>query len=263
METNTNQPQKLNQIKGLTIEQDYSGFSEIELSEEEVKKALFEKRKEKAAKLKLAEYSKRLSSEPSIYLPTKEELIVGFEEKSGLKKDSFNDKIINNLCGYFAGEESDQYDLSKGILLFGGVGCGKTSLMEWFRQNPNNPYTIVSCRKVSYDYSEHGAEAIKQFNGIIKSNNKQLGVCFDDLGTEDDKKHFGNHSNVMADIILNRYDKLKIGGVPHLQSKTHITTNLSRKEIIERYGSRVESRLNEMFNIFIFDKNNPDRRKSL
>jgi len=245
---------------------DYSGYSEIELTEDEIQKILFEKRKEKAGKIRLAEYTKKLSEEPIIYLPKKDEYLKGFEQKSGLLIDNYNEKIINNLCGYFSGEESKEYDLKKGILLFGGVGCGKTSLMTWFKVNIINPYLVISCRQVSYDYSEHGSESIKRYNGLIKSNsyerpNVQFGVCFDDLGTEDDKKHFGNQSNVMADILLNRYDKLKIGDKSYLQAKTHITTNLSRKEIIEKYGSRVESRLDEMFNIFMFDKTNPDRRK--
>jgi len=54
---------------------------------------------------------------------------------------------------------------------------------------------------------------------------------------------YGNKVCVMAHIISERYKGLKTGCI------THITTNLTRSQISEIYGGRIESRINEMFNI--------------
>ncbi|MDT8347935.1 MAG: ATPase, partial [Flavobacteriaceae bacterium] len=45
------------------------------------------------------------------------------------------------------------------------------------------------------------------------------------------------------------------------KGKTHITTNLNAEELEARYGSRVRSRLREMFNLISFDKASVDKRK--
>lgn len=59
--------------------------------------------------------------------------------------------------------------------------------------------------------------------------------------------------NVMADVLQAVYNKKNF-------SKFHITTNLMNKEEIEaKYGSRVNSRLREMFNVFSLE--GTDRRK--
>lgn len=81
------------------------------------------------------------------------------------------------------------------------------------------------------------------------------GYCFDDLGTEQQIKHFGNDCNVMAEILITRYEEFIANG-----SITHITTNLSASEIEKAYGNRVRSRLRQMFNLIAFDKEAKDKR---
>ncbi|NEW80122.1 MAG: ATPase, partial [Gelidibacter sp.] len=46
-----------------------------------------------------------------------------------------------------------------------------------------------------------------------------------------------------------------------IHSKTHITTNLNAEELETRYGSRVRSRLREMFNLIGFDESTKDKRQ--
>ncbi len=53
---------------------------------------------------------------------------------------------------------------------------------------------------------------------------------------------------------MNRYD---IGVMPFWY--THVTTNLSGDQIEENYGTRVRSRMREMFNMIILP--GEDRRK--
>lgn len=59
------------------------------------------------------------------------------------------------------------------------------------------------------------------------------GYCFDDLGTEQQIKHFGNDCNVMAEVLISRYEQFVENN-----SITHLTSNLSASEIEMLYGNR-------------------------
>ena len=59
----------------------------------------------------------------------------------------------------------------------------------------------------------------------------------------------------MAEILLSRYDLFIQKGI-----LTHITTNLSASELESMYGSRVRSRMREMFNLVAFKRNAKDKR---
>jgi DNA replication protein DnaC len=58
----------------------------------------------------------------------------------------------------------------------------------------------------------------------------------------------------MAEILLNRYDNPQTPW-----HYTHITTNLTAAEIEQYYGTRVKSRMREMFNMITLD--GEDRRR--
>lgn len=152
-------------------------------------------------------------------------------------------------------------NLSKGILLSGPVGCGKTTLMALLNNFINQPnrHVMKSCREVSFEFIQDGYETIHKYSQKAfnrKGENTWPRIhCFDDLGTENNLKYYGNECNVMAEILLSRYDLF-------VQRKmlTHITTNLSASEIENMYGSRVRSRMREMFNLISFDRNTKDKR---
>lgn len=241
-------------------------MNEYDLTPEEAEAALKEARRIKMAKIKQQKYWAEVRKEPEYpkYLAT--ELMTMIESHfltKGWVMDQFNRPIIENLCKYFTGDSTGPLNLKKGILLRGGVGCGKTSIMQLFQYNQTNSFNIVSCREVAYKFANDGHSAISQYNNLLYSSNlkltfgqKEIGTCFDDLGTEEEKKNFGNQVNVMADIILNRYDKKET-----MFAKTHMTSNLSVSEIEQYYGTRVKSRLVEMFNDVVFENNSPDRRR--
>ncbi|MNQ95112.1 DNA replication protein DnaC [compost metagenome] len=92
---------------------------------------------------------------------------------------------------------------------------------------------------------------------MIKQTNQSrlTGYCFDDLGAEQQIKHFGNDCNVMAEVLISRYEQFVQN-----KSVTHITTNLSASEIENSYGNRLRSRMRQMFNLVTFDKNTKDKR---
>ena len=152
--------------------------------------------------------------------------------------------------------------LSKGILLSGPVGCGKTALMTLLNNFINQPnrHVMRSCREVSFEFIQDGYETIHKYSKNAFSRKGEYTwprtYCFDDLGTENNLKYYGNECNVMAEILLSRYDLF-------IQKKmiTHITTNLSASEIESMYGSRVRSRMREMFNLISFSMDCKDKRK--
>jgi GTPase SAR1 family protein len=170
-------------------------------------------------------------------------------------------EIIYKLLVYFlrdtAGAEKYGISFRKGIILSGPVGCGKTSLMNILRyfQKPENRYIMKTCRDVSFEFIQEGYSTIHKYSRLSLRNNQPLGYCFDDLGTENNLKYFGNECNIMGEILLSRYE-LYISR----QMVTHITTNLNSSEIEELYGTRVRSRLREQFNLIAFDANAKDKR---
>ena len=169
--------------------------------------------------------------------------------------------IIYKLIAYFLKDEPTcfQYNinLNKGILLSGPVGCGKTSLMTLMKYLTPTEFKFIvkPCRDISFEFIKDGYEVIHRYSrGKLDQFDPKI-YCFDDLGLENNLKYYGNECNVMAEILLSRYD-LYISR--HIQ--THITTNLSASEIESQYGNRVRSRMRELFNLIAYDNNTKDKR---
>lgn len=169
--------------------------------------------------------------------------------------------IIFKLLAYFLKDEPTcfQYsiNLNKGILLSGPVGCGKTSLMNLMKYltPTEHKFFIKPCRDISFEFIQEGYEVIHKYSkGKLYQSDPKI-ICFDDLGTENNLKYFGNECNVMAEILLSRYD---IFISKHIQ--THTTTNLSASEIETQYGNRIRSRMRAMFNLIAYDKTITDKR---
>lgn len=169
---------------------------------------------------------------------------------------------IQKLICYFLKDEvmatHFNLDLSKGILLSGPVGCGKTTLMTLMRHvaQPNYKFIMKTCRDISFEFIKDGYQTIHKYSNGNNSYSEYRNYCFDDLGVETNLKYYGNECNVMAEIILSRYDIFI-----SKQVITHITSNLSATEIETAYGNRVRSRLREMLNLIAFDDNSLYKRK--
>ena len=148
-------------------------------------------------------------------------------------------------------------DLEKGILLSGPIGCGKTSIMALIRPffYHKHDYKIKTCREISFEFAKNGFEALQNYTQKVHTQTRLSGYCFDDLGAEQNIKHYGNDLNVMAEIIISRYEDFVQN-----QSITHITTNLSASEIEALYGNRLRSRMRAMFNLITFSNESRDKR---
>ena len=173
--------------------------------------------------------------------------------------------LIFKLLVYFIQDQqtapSLNLNLRKGILLTGPIGCGKTSLMMLMRAflPDHRRHILKSTRAISLEFQEDGYPVIQRYS--TQSFHQRGGenhpkiYCFDDLGVEQPLKHYGNQCNIMAEILLSRYDLFV-----HHRMMTHLTTNLSASEIEQAYGNRVRSRMREMFNLVAFDKTAQDKR---
>lgn len=250
-------------------------YADEPLSDDEIETALRKARHDKATARKEREYLAALSKPKQYPKPTLQEFKEGVLAKIRLKipdyvLDPYNEHQFHILSLYFMGDplleiiDGGKWRLNKGWALLGPIGCGKTSMIMGFNVNPTNCFGGVSCRKVAADYAQKdsgGSLTIDRYSGVLEAppfdnwGQRFIGRMFDDLGTENNKKHFGNESNVMEEIILNRYDNID------LTAKTHFTSNLSAEQIEEVYGPRVRSRLRQMCNFLTFNPKGGDRRK--
>lgn len=247
--------------------------SEVELTEEEKEEALREALKKKTEKeAVIREQEERKLIEQEIRRPWSAKEMFHFlnvrcqELDVKFQVDETNHDVIKALCKYFTNDPGFEkmdpnWKLNKGILLYGNVGTGKTTIMNLFNRNKKACYSVISCRLIADKFASMGSEVLHTYANPLNVPystrtffQTRIGVCFDDLGTERLGKKYGETANVMEQILLNRYDRLEKEW--HM---VHITTNLSADEIEQYYGTRVKSRMREMFNIITL--NGEDRRQ--
>ena len=173
--------------------------------------------------------------------------------------------VIYKLLVYAIGDVENTVkqgiDLKKGLLVSGPVGCGKSTILTLLSSffPVEKQYLVKPTREISFEFEKEGYIVISRFsNNAFRSVRGVLTpvvCCFDDLGIEQPLKYYGNECNVMAEILLSRYDLFISQGMI-----THITTNLSASELEFAYGNRIRSRMREMFNLVAFDRNSKDKR---
>lgn len=131
---------------------------------------------------------------------------------------------------------------NNGAILIGKPGVGKTTIVRTPR--------MISAPKLAMEFQANGIEAVKaHINNQIWYQGMK--VVIDDLGTEEDVKHFGNELDPITYVIQSIYD---INQVADQKIKLYLTTNLDKDALIARYGVRVVDRIWEMCDrIFIED----------
>lgn len=150
-------------------------------------------------------------------------------------------------------EECDSsYSLSKGLLIIGKIGNGKSTIMEIFKNN----FKIIPARYIVREFHIEGMTILDKYGrhsfhhtaANACDYGKPITYCFDDLALEEtDSKLYGNSANVMADILLDRHEMFQKFGLI-----THAITNLEVDDLKEIYGDRIRDRMKEMFNLIVF-----------
>lgn len=138
----------------------------------------------------------------------------------------------------------------KGFILFGGVGCGKTTLVRKAFRNTRIPF--LSAIRVIQD----GIEYADSF-AVDRRELSRRDLILDDLGAEPQGVHrFGNPIS-LVEWLTWRYEVFKRFG-----SLTYFTANArSGSDLEDLYGGRIISRIKEMAEAIPYD--HPDRRGSL
>lgn len=143
-----------------------------------------------------------------------------------------------------------------GLLLYGTVGTGKTTMLR------------AVCRLVNYaakpDYNEmtmydaprnmvdivRAKDVVEAYQNDRKTFDKMCRLkmlAIDEFGVEAiDVKSFGNSNEPIIDLLSTRYDRQRV---------TLISSNLDLDEVRNRYGLRLQDRFVEMFTMIGFTGN--------
>lgn len=138
-----------------------------------------------------------------------------------------------------------------GILLCGNPGNGKTTMLQAFQnatnylvrlglydrstQPGNIGVSIVDARDIVYEAKDY--KAFKKVKTVPM-------LAIEDIGREPTEVlDYGNILNPVVDLLECRYRD---------QLFTFITTNLTPRQIREKYGNRIADRFNEMMQCVVF-----------
>lgn len=176
--------------------------------------------------------------------------------------DNENEPEIKKIVAYFFGDPDfeqmgDNYSLNKGLFIFGNTGSGKSVIMKIMASDHFKlirKRSVVSVLAVQNDFVDSGYAGLRKYTEgsfydyhptQFDTEKRPVEYCFDDIGSEElNSKHYGNNINVMELILIKRYNFFQDHGMI-----THLTSNLFLEQIEKFYGSRIESRFSELFNI--------------
>ena len=129
-----------------------------------------------------------------------------------------------------------------GLLLYGGIGTGKTTMAKAIAR-VINAYKIVEGWPSVQEMKVTTARQLARLDA--EEHREYLNYCqadkllIDDLGTEPASvKSYGNESFPIVELLCKRYDQ---------RLMTIVTTNLDDQGIAAMYGERVADRFRDMF----------------
>ncbi len=166
--------------------------------------------------------------------------------------DSRNQNMLSAIYNYCWGREG-KLDPNKGLLLFGPIGTGKSTLLKglqrYFGKINHYAYSFnrddlgfrfTSAVEISLTYGKKGLDGLSDLIDASSMTN----LAIDEIGKETtESKHFGNNLNVIQTILQLRYEA-------RYKCVTHATTNLNPNTDFGRlYGDYIADRCKEMFNV--------------
>jgi hypothetical protein len=182
-----------------------------------------------------------------------------------LHLDRMERPIIQNLIRWAIQSPECEWDLTKGIYLFGRTGTGKSMLMsalQYVTEAARLPtqYRIAKTAliaKTTADAAYAPEPKARQLHADLQSLYHGP-WCFDDLGEDNEPislKLWGNETPIMSPILSHRYDLYTTNGtITHATSNLKLTSSDPEETTIEtRYGTRIKDRMKTMFNFILLD----------
>lgn len=144
-----------------------------------------------------------------------------------------------------------QEDPKFGVMMSGTCGNGKTTLLYTLQSAINDLKNRGHFEFLGRDFrvgmmivdAKDIVEIAKDLESLKQYRNYQM-LAIDDLGKEPTEVlDYGNVLSPVVDLLEHRYNH---------QLFTAVTTNLTPKEIREKYGARIADRFNEMLEVIRF-----------
>ncbi len=183
----------------------------------------------------------------------KKEFVACFKQEEPLFViDDRNRALVAAVYEWVWGH-STVFDSTKGLLLWGPLGVGKSLILKALRRyegrinrlcfgcnNDRFGFYLASATEISLQYAEKGIEGISKYTDRARMSN----LAIDELGREPlGSKHFGTGVNVIQTVLQLRYENRQ-------NAITHITTNLNPDtEFAAKYDYYIADRVKEMFNV--------------
>ncbi len=204
---------------------------------------------EQKARELLAAASTQIAKEPALWKEQKQEVLLvdivarvanGFASDFGTAFDrlpKFQQDAIKCLCALHLNYSPKDFAYShdKAVYLCGVSQIGKTTVFEWLRKKAPSffVFRIVTAYELTRLFSSLGHAGIETY-----MNGKCLVI--DEVGMEMQGKHFGTASDVVTDIIHERYRKGLL---------THMTSNFLVDDL--PYGIHIKNRIKQGCNLIV------------
>jgi hypothetical protein len=159
--------------------------------------------------------------------------------------DENNKKVLRFMLYYFNGSKlaetvfpEAKYKLHKSLLIMGGVGTGKTLLMQVFSEYlryTNNPrfFHCMSVTQMVNYYTIHNNLDRYTYNEENSTGFKPqpFNICLNDIGVQS-KTYFGMDTQLLTNEFLHARNEIWT----QMGNSAHLTTNLTIKQLEEKFA---------------------------
>lgn len=153
-----------------------------------------------------------------------------------------NQLLVKAICFRLSNDTRYETELglsfSKGVIIRGAPGLGKSYLLGLVADNPVNNVQLLSMHEIAREVVNTG-----EFLGIKYGSFRY--IYLDDVGTEENPQvNFGTKHNFFRTYIEETYAKSKI-----TLGRVILSTNDNFQTLEDKYGFRVRERLAECFDV--------------